>query len=531
MGFEAIDVTVQVASGGSMAVVASEAAGKPRERVAVRAAQGLAKVVTRWPKTTVMLFVLLAVLSATTLPGLKLYLSFYQLIPPEYPGATDYTKEYFPRYEELNRDFGGDNWDFYIFRAENVTDVEVVREMNAVQEAVKAQYPYVEGTLSLAELVKIVNYLATGSYEFPPDDDVGDQQIRTSLDTLFTLPQYRNQIVGSLVSTDNATGLMVLILKQGEPLEQYRQYASDLKDYHTVVDTSNPYSQASSMAALNVDTIYLKLDQVTFDEAIWWAGLAFVAVVAVSLWLFRSPVFTAITVLNLTIVVAVTLAALVLAGGYLNLLTMLLIALIFGVGDDYTTYALTIYRNERAAGHPLRQAIASAQEDLASALLVAVMVTLTGFACIWLTGFPAIMVFGAMAGAGVLMSYIGALTLVPALLWLYFTTVDRRKAAGRRTPGHDRLLRRVKSVEGEGVKLTGFALRNRLPILAVFLVLLAGALSPLVWGKGVQTWSGSYSAIFDQDTYEMQTYNNVAEWMGIPIEFVVFLGGDAAEPE
>ncbi|MHB1262775.1 MAG: MMPL family transporter, partial [Thermoplasmatota archaeon] len=279
------------------------------------------------------------------------------------------------------------------------------------------------------------------------------------------------------------------------------------------------------------DTIYLKLDQVTFDEAIWWAGLAFVAVVAVSLWLFRSPVFTAITVLNLTVVVAVTLAALVLAGGYLNLLTMLLIALIFGVGDDYTTYALTIYRNERAAGHPLRQAIASAQEDLASALLVAVMVTLTGFACIWLTGFPAIMVFGAMAGAGVLMSYIGALTLVPALLWLYFSAVDRRKAAGRRTPGHDRLLRRVQSVEGEGVKLTAFALRNRIPLLAVFLVVLAGALSPLVWGKGVQTWSGSYSAIFDQDTYEMRTYNSVAEWMGIPIEFVVFLEGDATDPE
>ena len=512
--------------------MAGAAAGRQAStHAAVRAAQALAKVVTRWPKTTVMLFVILALASATLLPGLRLYLSFYQLIPPEYPGATELTEDYFPRYEELNRDFGGDNWDFYIFRAGNVTDVEVVREMNAVQEAVKARFPYVEGTLSLAELVKIVNHLATGSYEFPPDDELGDQQIRTSLDTLFTLPQYRNQIVGSLVSADNQTGLMVLILKQGEPLEQYRQYAAELKDYHTEVDHGNPYNQAATMAALNVDTIYLKLDQVTFDEAVWWAALAFVAVVAVSLWLFRSPVFTAITVLNLTVVVAVTLAALVLAGGYLNLLTMLLIALIFGVGDDYTTYALTIYRNERAAGHPLRQAIASAQEDLASALLVAVLVTLTGFACIWLTGFPAIMVFGAMAGAGVLMAYLGALTLVPALLWLYFSRVDRRKAAGWPTPGHDRLLRRVRSVEGEGVKLTGFALRHRVALLAVFLVVLAAALSPLVWGKGVQTWSGSYSAIFDEDTYEMRTYNHVAEWMGIPIEFVVFLEGDATDPE
>lgn len=496
----------------------------------VRAAQGLARVVTRWPKTTVMLFVVAAVVASTALPALRLYLSFYQLIPPEYHGASGLTEDYYPRYTELNRDFGGDNWDFYVFRADNVTDVAVVREMNAVQEAVKGNFSYVQGTLSLAELVKIVNYLATGSYEFPPEGPAGDQQIRTSLDTLFTLPQYRSQIVGNLVSADNRTGLMVLILDQGQPLEQYRQYASELKDFHFVVDGGNPYGGASTMAALNVDTIYLKLDQVTFDEAVWWAALAFVAVVAVSLWLFRSPVFTGITVLNLSIVVAVTLAALVLSGGYLNLLTMLLIGLIFGVGDDYTTYALTVYRNERAAGHPLRQALARAQEDLASALLIAVLVTLAGFGSLWLTGFPAIMVFGAMAGAGVLMSYLGALTLVPALLWLYFSAVDRRKAAGRPTPGHDRLLRRAAAVQGEGVKLTGFALRRRGVLVAVFGLAVLACLSPLAWGKGVQTWGGSYSAIFDQDTYEMRTYNAVAEWMGIPLEVVVFLEGDATDP-
>lgn len=504
---------------------------------AVRAAQGLARIVTRFPKTTVMLFLVVAVVAATALPGLRLYLSFYQLIPPDYHGAEAETVDYYDRYTELNRDYGGDNWDFYVFRVDeaskgyNATDVRVVREMNAVSESLRAEFGYVEGTLSLAELVKIVNYLATGEYTFPPEGPAGDQQIRTSLDVLFTLPQYRNQIVGNLVSADNQTGLMVVILEQGQPLEQYRAWAAELRDFGLELHASDPEPAATSLSPLNVDTIYLKLDEVTLDEAIYWALLAFCAVVVVSLWLFRSPVFTAVTLLNLGIVVTVTLAALVLSGGYLNLLTMLLVGLIFGVGDDYTTYALTIYRNERAAGHPLKVAIRQAQQELASALLIAVFVTLTGFASIWLTGFPAIMVFGAMAGAGVLLSYIGALTLVPACLWMYFSWVDRRKAAGKPTRGHDRLLRRAQAVEGEGVKLTGFALRHRVPIVALFVVLAVGALSPVVWGKGVQTWGGSYSAIFDQDTYEMQAYNNVATWMGIPLETVVFLEGDATDPQ
>lgn len=498
--------------------------------LAVRAAKRLANVVTRFPKSTVALFVIIGIVGASFVPGLRLYLSFYQLIPPDYHGGDEFTADYYDHYETLNKDFGGDNWDFYVFRADNVTDVQVVREMNAVHERLVAEFPYVEGTLDLAELVKIVNQLATGSYEFPPEGPVGDQQIRTSLDTLFTLPQYRNQIVGNLVSTDNQTGLMVVILEQGQPLEQYRAWAKELKDFHFVVDKDNTHAGASSMLALNVDTIYLKLDEVTFAEGLFWVVMAFGAVVLVSGWLFRSPVFTLITVLNLAIVICVTLAALVLTGGYLNLLTMLLIGLIFGVGDDYTTYALTIYRNERAAGHSIREAIQEAQADLASALLIAVLVTLSGFASIWLTGFPAIMVFGAMAAAGILMSYIGALTLVPALLWLYFTAVERAKARGKRTPGYDLLMRRAKSVQGEGVKLTAFALKGKAPILVVFVALTAAVLAPSVLGDGVETWGGSYSAIFNPDTYEMQAYNHVAEWMGIPLEVVVFAKGDPTDP-
>jgi predicted RND superfamily exporter protein len=336
--------------------------------------------------------------------------------------------------------------------------------------------------------------------------------------------------VGNLVSRDNQTGLMVIILEQGRPLEDYRAMAKELKDYHSEIDNSNPYASESSMLALNIDTIYLKLDQVTFDEGLFWVLLAFGSVVLVSLWLFRSLFFTFVTILNLTVVVAVTIAALALSGGYLNLLTMLLIGLIFGVGDDYTTYALTIYRNERAASRPLKEAVLGAQEELASALLIAVLVTLSGFASIWLTGFPAIMVFGAMAAAGILFSYIGALTLVPALLWLYFTHVDRMKARGLSTPAYDRLVQRAHAVTGEGVKLTGFALRHRKKIVVAFGLSVLLALSPTLWGQGVRTWGGSYSAIFDDDTYEMQAYNNVAQWMGIPIDLVIFLDGDPTDP-
>lgn len=488
----------------------------------------------RWPKTIVAVFLVIAIASLTVLPQLTLYLSFYQLIPGEYIEGTELTRDYYGDYEYLNAEFGGDNWDYFVVRPNStflVTDVDAIREMNAVSEAVKNKFDYVEGSLSLAELVKIANYLATGRYEFPPDDPSGDAQIEQSMKVLLSLPQYRDQIYGNLLSPDDKTAIILFIFEKGRPLEDYRAFAEELKAFGLQADDLNTYSAATDMYPINVDTIYLKLDQVTIEEGIFWVVLAFCAVVIANLYLFRAPVFTIITLANLTVTVSATVAALYLSGGYLNLLTMLLVALIFGVGDDYTTYALTVYRNARREGKPLKEAILEAQADLGSALFICAIVTLSGFASIWLTGFPAIMIFGAMAGAGVFFSYVGCLTLVPALLYLYFGWIDRRVAAGERSASYDRLMHRAETASETGAAIANFAISNKGFILASFSLLAVLLLVPVIFGAGVKTWGGSYSAILNEDSYEMTTYNLIADELGIPVEGTVFVRGDIADPE
>ncbi len=504
--------------------------------------RGLSNFVMRFPKVIVFTFVAIAIAAMTVLPSLQVYLSFYQLIPPQYADGSELTHDYFVDYEFLNSKFGGDNWDYYAVRPNAsalVTDVKAIREMNAVSESIMETYGardsnpdgFVTGTLSLAELVKIVNYLTTGRYEFPPDSPEGDEQIRLTMKAVMTLPEYRDQVVGNIVSVDEKTGILLVIMRQGEPLENYREYARQLKALGLEIDESNDYAPATQMYPINVDTIYLKLDAVTFDEGIFWVLLSSAAVITVSIFLFRSPVFTGITMLNLSVTVAATVAALYLSGGYLNLLTMLLVALIFGVGDDYTTYALTIYRLERKKGHSLKQAILAAQHDLGTALLICALVTLSAFLSIWLTGFPAIMIFGAMAGAGVFFSYVGCLTLVPALLWIYFNWVDRKLAKGERVPSYERLLRSADSNSESGERIANFALKNKWFITGSFGAIALVLAVPFFLGPGVETWGGSYSNILNQDSYEMTTYNMIARELGIPLEAVVFARGDITDPD
>ncbi|MBI2077509.1 MAG: hypothetical protein HYT80_03935, partial [Euryarchaeota archaeon] len=251
-----------------------------------RVFSGTAKLVIRRPRIIIAAFLVGALLFLPAIGNLQLYMSFYQLIPEERREGDAYTKNYFEDYQDLNTDYGGDNWDYYLFQLngtqhQSMTEVRPVREMNAIAERLKG-FPYVEGTLSLAELVKIANQLVTGRYEFPPDTADGDEQVRQALDFLlckgaFTPPAgqrcphgYRDQIYGNILTPDERTSLMVIILRKGEPLENYRDYAKELKEFGFDIDEHNPYQDAIKVYPFNLETIYLKLDETTLSEGVWW---------------------------------------------------------------------------------------------------------------------------------------------------------------------------------------------------------------------------------------------------------------------
>lgn len=507
---------------------------------------GIARLVTGHPKKFVFSFLLVAALFLPAIGQLQLYMSFYQLIPEERREGDAFTRDYFDDYLVLNREYGGDNWDYYLFRPNQtglkMTDVVAIREMNAIAERL-AGFDYVEGTLSLAELVKIVNRLLTGSYEFPPDSPEGDQRIRNYIDFLlcrgtYAPPpgqecaqrSYRDQIYGTLLSKDEETAVMVIIMTKNEPLEQYREYARELKEFGFDIDQNNPYQQAITAYPFNLETIYLKLDEATLDEGVYWVLGTLAAVIIISGLLFRSAVYTALQIANLTLVVFVTVGVLYLVGGYLNILTMLLVALIFGVGDDYTAYALTVYRNARMEGMDLIQSIKSASHELGSSLLVTALVTLSGFVAIYLTGFPAIMIFGLMAGAGVFLAYVSTVVFIPAVLYLDARR-RLRKAGGKVDKATQRLFEHGRRTSKLGGNIGAAAWRHRKVVVAVFGLAILGFTYPIVAGYGVQTWDGTYNNVFSQDTYEMRTYNLAADTIGIPLEGVVFLRGEMTDPE
>jgi len=104
--------------------------------------------------------------------------------------------------------------------------------------------------------------------------------------------------------------------------------------------------------------------------------------------------------------------------GGLNLITIFLVLILFGLGIDFGIHNLQRYDEVRSRGGDMRRALATIIFKTGHASLLAALTTAAGFYALMLTDFRAFSEFGFIAGTGVVLSLISMYVVFPALLVL-----------------------------------------------------------------------------------------------------------------
>lgn len=171
------------------------------------------------------------------------------------------------------------------------------------------------------------------------------------------------------------------------------------------------------------------------------ALLAFgVALVLATLLLFvalRAGRLVGATVLTLLFGLTLTAGFAALAVGQLNLISMAFGVLYVGLGLDYALYLAMRYRELRLAGLAHEAAIPRAATDVGGFLLVCAATTSLGFLAFVPTSFTGIAGLGLISGAGMFISLLASLSVLPALLALWPAAELRAPAS---SPRLERLL-------------------------------------------------------------------------------------------
>ncbi len=131
--------------------------------------------------------------------------------------------------------------------------------------------------------------------------------------------------------------------------------------------------------------------------------------------------FVAVPLIVLPLVVGIVwtigLTAIVIGG--LNLITIFLALILFGLGIDFGIHNFSRYSEERARGTPHEEALAIVMAHTGKASLIAGLTTAVGFFALLFTEFRAFREFGFIAGSGVLLIYIAMYSVFPALLSVF----------------------------------------------------------------------------------------------------------------
>jgi hopanoid biosynthesis associated RND transporter like protein HpnN len=158
-------------------------------------------------------------------------------------------------------------------------------------------------------------------------------------------------------------------------------------------------------------------------------AISILSVGALLLLCFRSLSLAFITLAALIMSIVFTAAFAAQFVGALNLVSVAFTVLLVGLGIDYAVHLVLHAQERRGAGLSLDEALKGAVHEVGPGLVLAVATTMLGFFAFIPTPFKGIAQLGLVAGVGVFIALVVAITFIPAALGVF--GLKGRKTASR----------------------------------------------------------------------------------------------------
>jgi uncharacterized protein len=192
-------------------------------------------------------------------------------------------------------------------------------------------------------------------------------------------------------------------------VQQIRADVSELRKAHPGVEvgiTGKSVLDADEMAVAARDTGRATL-------------LSVVGVMLLYFGLFKGVVRPLLALVALLIGICWALGFTTLTIGHLNILSIVFMPMLLGLGIDYGSYFISRYMEERRAGKGVQEAMAQTFVATGPGILATALTTALTFGTLLLTGFKGIAELGFIGGSGILLAALVTFTVLPTLLLLY----------------------------------------------------------------------------------------------------------------
>ena len=241
------------------------------------------------------------------------------------------------------------------------------------------------------------------------------------------------------VSDDGRSQALVIWPKKGhEGLAEAKNMIADVAAIIKALDLNAPADGMRVGIAGRIRNKVAQFDAVINDVLVG-LGSSVSLIVLLLLAHYRRVVVVPLIILPLVTGIIWTIGITAIVIGGLNLITIFLALILFGLGIDFGIHNFSRYAEARADGKNHTDAIALVIGLTGKASLIAGLTTAVGFYALMFTEFRAFREFGFIAGTGILLIYCSMYTVFPALLSVFESRINWQKSKVEKIHNREKL--------------------------------------------------------------------------------------------
>jgi len=221
---------------------------------------------------------------------------------------------------------------------------------------------------------------------------------------------------GYKLLNDGHTGLLALYLVKNEKAGSFAEYSDGLTELRRIVGnlkTLHPEAWIGLTGLPVMENDEMESSQAAMAQA---GVLSFIGVGLLYVAGFGCVRHPMMALIALLVPMGWSFGYILLTVGHLNILSSAFATIVIGLGSDYGVYHIAQYLRFRAEKMSTFDALLATTRSIGPGLTTSAVATALAFYSIGLNDFPGMAELGIIAGGGILLCWLAALTTLPAML-------------------------------------------------------------------------------------------------------------------
>lgn len=308
----------------------------------------------------------------------------------------------------MQEKFGGSQPVFVVFQGD-IQSPEVLQMMIKTEDYMK-DFSAIDRTQSIADLVQEMNDVM-GEGKKIPDDRSKIENLWFLLDGQDIMPQLvSNELDRAIIQSKFAS-------TDSKVLNDFVVYMDDFVNKNS--------TEACKIEVTGMPSVYSQLDKSLISSQMSSLVIAIIMVLLIVGLILRSPMKGVFAAIPIIATITILFGFMGITGIPLDIATVLVASVALGIGIDYSIHIITHFNHIHKETSDLDKAMQETIMGSGKAIVINVLSVAAGFLVLVFSEMVPLQNFGILVAMSMIGSGLGALTLLPVILILYYRRLER----------------------------------------------------------------------------------------------------------